>query len=52
VEAGVDPKMIFRALYLAFLGRERGPRLGWFLEALSRDFVIRRMLEAVNAGVE
>jgi lysyl-tRNA synthetase class 1 len=43
---GVDPKQIFEAVYLAFLGQHRGPRLGWFLEALGRDAVMRRLHEA------
>ena len=40
----------FIAIYLAFLGRPSGPRAGWLLAALDRDFVIRRLREA--AGVE
>jgi lysyl-tRNA synthetase class 1 len=51
-DSGVNPKSIFRALYLVFLGKERGPRLGWFLEALNPEFVTRRLIEAVNAGAE
>ncbi|RPJ52980.1 MAG: lysine--tRNA ligase [Methanobacteriota archaeon] len=48
-ESGIPAKAIFSAVYLAFLGEERGPRLGWFLEALGRDFVARRLEEAVDA---
>ena len=40
----------FIAIYVAFLGRPSGPRAGWLLAALDRDFVIRRLREA--AGVE
>ncbi|HZD43519.1 MAG TPA: lysine--tRNA ligase, partial [Methanomicrobiales archaeon] len=47
-EAGIPAKKIFSALYLSFLGQERGPRLGWFLEALGREFVLQRLTEAVD----
>ena len=36
----------FKAIYLAFLGKESGPKAGWFLSVLDRDFVLRRLLEA------
>ena len=36
----------FAALYLAFLGRPSGPRAGWLLAALDRNFVIGRLREA------
>jgi len=39
----VDPKVIFENVYMAFLGQHRGPRLGWFLEALDRNFVLQRL---------
>jgi lysyl-tRNA synthetase, class I len=42
----------FAALYLAFLGRTSGPRAGWLLAALERDFVAARLREAAAAGVE
>ncbi|MBA2633939.1 MAG: lysine--tRNA ligase [Chloroflexi bacterium] len=40
----------FTALYLAFLGRSSGPRAGWLLAALERDFVIGRLREAASAA--
>jgi lysyl-tRNA synthetase, class I len=40
----------FAALYRAFLGRPSGPRAGWLLAALERDFVIGRLREAANAA--
>lgn len=49
-DTGVNAKKIFTALYLAILGKERGPRLGWFLEALGKEFVTQRITDAVNAG--
>jgi len=42
----------FAALYLAFLGRPSGPRAGWLLAALDREFVTRRVREAAAAEVE
>ena len=36
----------FKAIYLAFLGKESGPKAGWFLSVLDRDFVLRRLIEA------
>ena len=47
---GLDAKAAFNALYLAFLGRPNGPRAGWLLASLERDFVIRRLTEAGAAG--
>jgi lysyl-tRNA synthetase class 1 len=44
---GTDAKRLFEIIYLAFLGQVRGPRLGWFLEALGREFVLGRISEAV-----
>jgi lysyl-tRNA synthetase class 1 len=39
----------FAAIYLAFLGRDSGPRAGWLLASLDKDFVVRRLLEAADA---
>ncbi|HEX5039349.1 MAG TPA: lysine--tRNA ligase [Candidatus Limnocylindria bacterium] len=41
----------FAAIYLAFLGRSSGPRAGWLLAALDRDFVLGRLREASGQGV-
>ena len=41
----------FAALYLAFLGRTSGPRAGWLLAALDRDFVLGRLREAAAIPV-
>ncbi len=43
--AGVTGKELFTAVYRAFLGADRGPRLGWFLEALGRDATLARLTE-------
>ena len=45
-ETGADPKAVFRAIYLALLGRERGPRAGWFLSSLDFEFLRERLEQA------
>src|SRR5437867_10254610 len=35
----------FEAIYIAFLGQPKGPRAGWFLAFLERDFVQSRLHE-------
>jgi lysyl-tRNA synthetase class 1 len=50
-ERNLPPGRAFGALYLAFLGRSSGPRAGWLLAALDREFVIGRLREAAGAGV-
>ena len=39
----------FGALYAAFLGQTSGPRAGWLLASLDRDFVIGRLRDAAGA---
>jgi lysyl-tRNA synthetase, class I len=43
---GIDAKAAFNAIYLAFFGRANGPKAGWLLASLERDFVIARLAEA------
>jgi lysyl-tRNA synthetase class 1 len=40
------PKELFSALYTIFLARESGPKAGWFLAGLPREFVLARLEEA------
>ena len=47
-ELSVDPKDLFSALYLIFLGKPNGPKAGWFLSVLDKDFLIKRLREALN----
>jgi lysyl-tRNA synthetase class 1 len=49
-ENGMDPKKFFQAIYLAFLGDRQGPKVGWFLASLDRDFVSARLKEAASSG--
>ncbi|HEY4510869.1 MAG TPA: hypothetical protein VJG29_00680, partial [Candidatus Paceibacterota bacterium] len=43
---GLSPRDLFAAFYLAFLGKPEGPKVGWFLSSLPRDFVLKRLTEA------
>lgn len=48
-ELGMDSKKFFQAIYLAFLGDRQGPKAGWFLASLDREFVKARLSEAAKA---
>ncbi len=50
-ECGIEPRAAFTALYLPFLGRTNGPRAGWLLASLDREFVVARLREAAGAAV-
>ncbi len=39
----------FAAIYAAFLGKTRGPRAGYLLASLDREFVLRRLADASAA---
>ncbi|HKX23851.1 MAG TPA: lysine--tRNA ligase [Candidatus Saccharimonadales bacterium] len=40
---GLSPKDMFTTLYLALIGRTSGPRAGWFLSILPRDWLTKRL---------
>jgi lysyl-tRNA synthetase class 1 len=44
--SGVDPKDFFRAVYLLLIGKERGPRAGWFIQILGIPAVKERFAKA------
>ncbi|MFC1730664.1 lysine--tRNA ligase [candidate division KSB1 bacterium] len=44
-ENDIEPKEFFSAIYLAFLGKESGPKVGWFLSVLDRGFIENRLKE-------
>ena len=48
--AGIAPSRAFAALYESFLGRSNGPRAGWLLASLDRDFVTQRLDAAAGAS--
>jgi lysyl-tRNA synthetase class 1 len=47
--ANLPPGRAFAALYAAFLGQSNGPRAGWLLASLDRDFVVERLRDAAAA---
>jgi lysyl-tRNA synthetase, class I len=45
--SGLTPKQLFTTLYLVLINKESGPRAGWFLSILPRDWLVKRLkLEA------
>lgn len=44
----IAPAELFSAIYLAFLGKSMGPKAGWFISVLPRDFVLQRLAEAAQ----
>jgi lysyl-tRNA synthetase class 1 len=43
-ESGLEPKAMFSALYQATIAKNSGPRAGWFLSILPRDWLVDRLL--------
>lgn len=41
--SGLSPKQLFSTLYKVLIGQEHGPRAGWFLSILPRDWLIKRL---------
>ncbi len=39
----LSPKLLFTTLYKALIGKDAGPRAGWFLSILPRDWLIARL---------
>jgi lysyl-tRNA synthetase, class I len=42
-QTGLPPKEMFSALYRALIAKPSGPRAGWFLSILSREWLINRL---------
>lgn len=47
-EMNIDPKEIFSAIYLSFLGKDRGPKVGWFLSVLDKKFLEKRLEDVIK----
>ncbi len=47
--AGISPNDLFRGIYLALIGKERGPRAGWFVETVGINFAAKRFKEAATS---
>ena len=43
VNTKMTPQQVFKPLYRALIGQESGPRAGWFLSILPRDWLIKRL---------
>jgi lysyl-tRNA synthetase, class I len=41
--SGLTPKELFTTLYQLLIGKDSGPRAGWFLSILPRDWLIKRL---------
>ncbi|MBC7581772.1 lysine--tRNA ligase, partial [Aeromicrobium sp.] len=41
--SGLEPKAMFAALYSLIIGKTQGPRAGWFLSILPREWLINRL---------
>jgi lysyl-tRNA synthetase, class I len=42
-ESGLTPQEFFGAIYTVFLGKNSGPKVGWFLSTLNKDFLLKRL---------
>lgn len=42
-EADIQPAEAFKALYRLILGKDSGPKAGWFLASLKKDWLINRL---------
>lgn len=42
-ESGLTPQEFFGAIYAVFLGKNSGPKVGWFLSTLNKDFLLKRL---------
>ena len=47
---GVPPARLFQAIYLALIGKTRGPRAGWFLSLLGTEFCAERFRAASRSS--
>jgi lysyl-tRNA synthetase, class I len=49
-ELGLAPKEMFTTLYRALIGKDSGPRAGWFLSILPRDWLVERLGQSRSAS--
>lgn len=45
-EVPIQPKELFSGIYQVFLGRDSGPKAGWFLSVLPQEYRTRRLAAA------
>jgi len=51
-ELEIKPNVAFPAIYLSFLGKERGPKAGGLLSYLEKEFAIARIKEVISNQIE
>ena len=51
-ELELGAKEAFSAIYIAFTGRESGPKAAWFLLQYPKDVVVKRLMEAAESKEE
>jgi lysyl-tRNA synthetase class 1 len=44
----IEPREFFEAIYLSILGKKSGPKAGWFLSVMNKDFLVKRLSEVVK----
>jgi len=44
-EEKISPADLFSAIYFTFLGKGYGPKAGWFISVLDKNFVLKRLTE-------
>jgi lysyl-tRNA synthetase class 1 len=42
-ESGLTPQEFFGAIYTVLLGKDSGPKVGWFLSTLDKEFLVKRL---------
>jgi lysyl-tRNA synthetase class 1 len=47
-ELEIKTTEMFKAIYLAVLGQQSGPKAGWFLSSMEKDFLAKRFSEAAS----
>jgi lysyl-tRNA synthetase class 1 len=47
-DLNLEPSLAFSAIYISLLGQESGPKAGWFLSVLDKDFVVKRFKQAAK----
>jgi len=43
----INPKEFFEAIYLSVLNKKSGPKAGWFLSVIDREFLVKRFGEVI-----
>jgi len=52
IQQQIDPKELFKAIYISILGQSSGPKAGWFLSSFEQGFLVKRFEEASNYSPE